>query len=136
MGAMNHAAILITTCGEITMSAFAELAEPDRLSDSLWNIRRLIDSSHPHGINLPRPDGLIGWIDGRAFTRKRDANVVASLLFQELLSAPLAVVRGPLLITGGTRACPRELTAEQARSALTRFHIALNAESTEGRKRH
>jgi hypothetical protein len=129
---MNHVAIFIDAHGEITTPPFDGLADPDHPGGPLWNIRHVIDSADPHGIDLPETDGLVAWIDGHAFAKRRSANVVASLLLEDLLCAPLAVVCGPLMITGGTRHHPRALTAEQAEKALARFDIELDTEPAEG----
>jgi hypothetical protein len=111
-------AILIGSEDEITTPHFAGLAESDHPGGQLWHVRTLIDSAIPHGVEVPSSNGLVFWLDGRAYVRTRSVNVIGSVVFADALELPLQVVCGPLLITGGSAEEPQALTSAGVREAF------------------
>jgi hypothetical protein len=82
-------AILIEPDGEITTPHFAGLAEAHHPGGPLWNIRELIDSAIPSGVEVPNSSGLVFWTDGYAHFRLRSANTIGSIVMADALERPL-----------------------------------------------
>lgn len=116
-------AILIEPDGEITTPYFAGLAGSDHPGGRLWHVRDLIDSAAPDAIETPNSGRLVFWIDGRARTRMRSVNMVASVIFADTLGFPLQALCGSVLITGGSAEEPWALTSAQVAEALGRLDL-------------
>lgn len=124
-------AILIEPDGEVTTPNFVGLAEPDHPGGRLWHIRDLIDSADPRGLKVPGSVELVAWLDGRAYVRKRSANMAASFAFADAFSLPLQVICGPMLITCGSPDEPLALTSAQVAEAFEHLGLAADDESAE-----
>jgi hypothetical protein len=117
-------AILIETDGEITTANFPGLADADHPGGRLWHLRDLIDSTDPIGIVVPN-SGLIAWLDGLAYQRKLNLNMVASFTFAGAMDLPVQAICGPLMVTGGSPEQPRPLTPLHVVKAMNRLGLRL-----------
>ena len=86
-------AIFIEAHGEITTPNFPDLSDADHPGGQLRYISDLIDSVDTIAIAVPN-SRLVVRLDGHAYTRMRDANIVAT--FEDAFDLPILAVCGPL----------------------------------------